>query len=214
VLVSAYFPEARFNVGNAMGRNKQIYALADYALIISAEKGKGGTWAGATEELKRDHPRPVFVRDGENMPAGNRELLKLGARAFSPPWEDDLRRSLASLSEGRKPASGVQGSLFAEPERWPRPVAAIEEASAASGASRTIPVEAPAATPIETPSPQDLIFKLVLPVLLDALAQWQTPQALAEILDVKKNQLDEWLARAVAEGLVRKRDRPVSYRRK
>ena len=79
VLVSAFLPEAHFNVGNAMGRNKHIYALADYGLIISAEVGKGGTWAGVTEELKRPDARPVFVRDEPKAPEGNRALIKLGA---------------------------------------------------------------------------------------------------------------------------------------
>ena len=83
VLVSAFSPEARFNVGNAMGRNKHIYALADFGLIISAEVGKGGTWAGATEELKRPDARPVFVRDEPTAPEGNRALIKLGATALS-----------------------------------------------------------------------------------------------------------------------------------
>jgi len=213
VLVSAYFPEARFNVGNAMGRNKQIYALADYALVISAEKGKGGTWAGAIEELKRDHPRPVFVRDGENAPCGNRELLKLGARAFPPPpWGDDLGRRLAGVSEVRKPPAGVQRPLFEEPELSPCVAEANEAASATHEASETAPVARPTPAPTETAPPQAAIFTLVLPVLLDALAQWQTPQDLAKTLDVRKSQLDDWLRRAVAEGLVQKKDRPVSYR--
>jgi predicted Rossmann fold nucleotide-binding protein DprA/Smf involved in DNA uptake len=29
-----------------MGRNKLIYAMADYGLVVSAEHKKGGTWAG------------------------------------------------------------------------------------------------------------------------------------------------------------------------
>jgi predicted Rossmann fold nucleotide-binding protein DprA/Smf involved in DNA uptake len=215
VLLSAYSPEARFNVGNAMGRNKQIYALADYALIISAEKGKGGTWAGATEELKRDYPRPVFVRDGENAPAGNRELLTLGARPFpSPPWGDGLGRRLAGAPEIRRPPGGVQRTLFGEPEPLPRAAAAIEEASAAYGACETIPVQRPFPLPTEAASPQAGIFTAVLPVLLNALEQWQTSQELAKALDVRKSQLDDWLQRAVAEGLVQKKGRPVSYRRK
>jgi len=30
-----------------MGRNKLIYAMADYGLVVSADCEKGGTWAGA-----------------------------------------------------------------------------------------------------------------------------------------------------------------------
>ena len=49
-----------------MGRNKLLYALtfamSDYALVVSTNHGKGVTWVGATEELKRQPARPVFVR--------------------------------------------------------------------------------------------------------------------------------------------------------
>jgi predicted Rossmann fold nucleotide-binding protein DprA/Smf involved in DNA uptake len=42
LLISPYDPSAGFNVGHAMQRNKMIYALADAALVVSAEVNKGG----------------------------------------------------------------------------------------------------------------------------------------------------------------------------
>lgn len=45
LLVSPYDPAAGFNVGNAMQRNKLIYALADAALVVSSDHRKGGTWS-------------------------------------------------------------------------------------------------------------------------------------------------------------------------
>ena len=62
VLVSPYDPNAGFNVGNAMQRNKLIYALADAALVVNADLGKGGTWSGAVEQLDKFRHIPVFVR--------------------------------------------------------------------------------------------------------------------------------------------------------
>ena len=50
VLLSPYDPQAGFNIGNAMQRNKLIYALADAALVVQSDYGKGGTWAGAIEQ--------------------------------------------------------------------------------------------------------------------------------------------------------------------
>lgn len=44
LLISPYHPEARFTVGTAMARNKLIYAMADYGLVVSADHNKGGTW--------------------------------------------------------------------------------------------------------------------------------------------------------------------------
>jgi predicted Rossmann fold nucleotide-binding protein DprA/Smf involved in DNA uptake len=64
-----------------MGRNKLIYVLADYALVIASDMGKGGTWAGATEALKAKWS-PVFVLDGPDVPEGNRGLVEEGAIPF------------------------------------------------------------------------------------------------------------------------------------
>jgi len=83
LLISHCHPTARFTVGTAMARNKLIYALADHALVVSCEHKKGGTWAGAEEELRRPLPVPVFVRQGNDAPQGNNELLALGAQAWS-----------------------------------------------------------------------------------------------------------------------------------
>ncbi len=78
VLATPYVPGAGFSVGGAMGRNKVIYGLADFAMVVSSDFQTGGTWAGAVEALKAGWC-PVFARDGEEVPRGNRELLKLGA---------------------------------------------------------------------------------------------------------------------------------------
>lgn len=80
-LITPYSPAASFTVGAAMGRNKLIYALADYAVVVSSEVETGGTWRGATEALKAQWC-PVFARTGDDSPAGNRELLKKGAFAL------------------------------------------------------------------------------------------------------------------------------------
>jgi DNA processing protein len=77
-LLTPYAPTAGFSVGAAMGRNKVIYGLADFAVVVSSDFQSGGTWAGAVETLKAGWC-PVFVRDGSAVPQGNRELLKLGA---------------------------------------------------------------------------------------------------------------------------------------
>ena len=77
-LITPYTPSAGFSVGGAMGRNKVIYGLADFAIVVSSDFETGGTWAGAMEAIKAGWC-PVFVRIGANVPKGNRELLKMGA---------------------------------------------------------------------------------------------------------------------------------------
>jgi predicted Rossmann fold nucleotide-binding protein DprA/Smf involved in DNA uptake len=91
-LVSAFDPEAGFNVGNAMQRNKQIYAMADFGLVVSSGYNEGGTWSGAIEQLEKLHVTPIFVRAGDDVPEGNRQLLRRGALPFpSEPWPGSLR---------------------------------------------------------------------------------------------------------------------------
>lgn len=100
LLVSPFHPEAGFTVGTAMARNKFIYALADYGLVVSADHKKGGTWAGAVEELKRDHGRPVFVRTGDGVPQGNEALQSLGALPWPEgPYENSLKEILQQKAE-------------------------------------------------------------------------------------------------------------------
>ena len=53
VMCTPYNPDAPFSVGNAMGRNKLIYAMADLTLVVACEPGKGGTWQGAKETLEK-----------------------------------------------------------------------------------------------------------------------------------------------------------------
>ena len=81
VLLTPYAPAAGFSVGAAMGRNKVIYGLADFAVVVSSDFQTGGTWAGAVEALKAGWC-PVFARDGTNVPKGNQELIKQGASAL------------------------------------------------------------------------------------------------------------------------------------
>jgi len=76
VLVSPYYPEAGFNAGNAMGRNKYIYCLADAALVVHSGTS-GGTKAGAEENLKKGW-LPLWVKPTQDTEAGNQALVDAG----------------------------------------------------------------------------------------------------------------------------------------
>lgn len=86
-LVTPYSPNAGFSVGAAMGRNRLIYCLADYAIVVASDAETGGTWAGATETLKHGWI-PVFVLEHDQMPAGNKELIQKGGLPFPHPFMD------------------------------------------------------------------------------------------------------------------------------
>jgi len=70
-----------------MGRNRLIYSLADYAIVVASEANKGSTWAGATETLKAGWV-PVFVLEHEAMPEGNKLLIQKGGVAFPHPFSE------------------------------------------------------------------------------------------------------------------------------
>ncbi|HEU4434338.1 MAG TPA: DNA-processing protein DprA, partial [Pyrinomonadaceae bacterium] len=82
VLISPYDPSAGFNVGHAMQRNKLIYALADAALVVNSDFEKGGTWAGAAEQLDKWHFVPIYVRSTGDLGRGLEALQRKGAI----PW--------------------------------------------------------------------------------------------------------------------------------
>ncbi len=73
-LMSEVHPEAKFDVGNAMARNRLAYACADAALVVECDPNRGGTWAGALEALKEG--KTVYVLKGAKA---ERELVERGA---------------------------------------------------------------------------------------------------------------------------------------
>ncbi|RCK77145.1 MAG: putative DNA processing chain A [Anaerolineae bacterium] len=88
-LATPFLPEKGFQVWKAMYRNAIIYALADVAVVIQSDLNKGGTWAGAKENLKKRWV-PLFVVDwGAQTPAGNRELIKQGGINLPHPYPFD-----------------------------------------------------------------------------------------------------------------------------
>lgn len=112
-LVTPYSPNAPFSVGTAMGRNKLIYTLADYAIVVASDAEKGGTWAGAIEALKSNWI-PLFVLNHSDMPAGNKLLIQKGALQFPHPFPEhhqNLKPWLEAHSIKPKTVSS-QPSLF------------------------------------------------------------------------------------------------------
>ena len=78
VLISPFHPEAGFHTGNAMQRNKYIYCLSNAALVVHSGV-TGGTWNGATENLKRGWV-PLWVKPTADVAAGNSGLVDQGGR--------------------------------------------------------------------------------------------------------------------------------------
>lgn len=81
-MCTPYSPDAPFSAGNAMGRNKLIYAQAELTVVVASDDGTGGTWSGATEALKRGYGT-VAVWRGDGEGPGNQVLQQRGALPVS-----------------------------------------------------------------------------------------------------------------------------------
>ena len=116
LLLSATNPSAGFSVGFAMSRNKYVYSSSTAAFVISSDYDKGGTWAGATENL-RNGWTPTFVRKVEYL-KGNMELIKKGAIALDIVDFDYIMNKIANtilvkpVINKKKDTTPVQMSLF------------------------------------------------------------------------------------------------------
>ena len=206
VLVSPYDPAAGFNVGHAMQRNKLIYALADAALVVSADFQKGGTWEGAIEQLERLRFVPVFVRNGDNAGKGNQALIKHGGR----PWPEP--HSGTELSEAIQAAVAA---MAAEPRQDTLSFVLREAPSPPRGAKPAEAVLAPtvsAALPAQPASPAMHLLSSVRQILLQELAEARTEGEVAELLGVSKPQAKAWLLQLVKEGVLEKLTRPIRFR--
>lgn len=210
VLVSPYDPAAGFNVGHAMQRNKLIYALADAALVVTSDFEKGGTWAGAIEQLDRLHFVPVFVRNGANAGKGNSALLNRGGKPWPNPQSgNEFGRALIAAAQ----------SVAAEPKQDTLPLT-LREAPViyeATPLANSNEVEADAIEPKATEakqSPEMELLDTVRVILRRELVEGRTEEEVAALLAVTKPQAKAWLAHLVEEAVLEKvaKPKPVRYR--
>ena len=210
VLISPYDPAAGFNVGHAMQRNKLIYALADAALVVTADFEKGGTWAGAIEQLERLRLVPIFVRNGVNAGKGNAALLHRGGKPWPNPQSgNELGMALIAAAE----------SVAFEPKQDTLPLTLREEPTAYQAAPVAKPTEAVAEKneqPVAhlKPSPEVELLNTVREILRRELVAARTEDEVAGLLVVTKPQAKAWLVRLVEEAVLEKitQPKPVRYR--
>jgi DNA processing protein len=240
-LISRYDPRAGFNVGNAMQRNKLIYALADVALVVNSDLNKGGTWTGAIEQLERLRLVPVFVRTAGAPSAGLEALRKHGALEWPEP--DDVPAfnaifeglPIAGERELALPLSSDDSSVSPLVKEQPpvtsdKPAAALVKMSP-NGAHACPEVQTDSAVALESPtrdsvrtvygdgqalppdesSPADDLIATARQVVLKLLTVPMTEAQVAASLDVSASQARAWLQRFVKEGKLDARNKPVRY---
>lgn len=231
VLISPYDPSAGFNVGNAMQRNKLIYALADVSLIVSAELNKGGTWAGAIEQLNKLKFAPVYVRSVGELSPGLDALHRKGAIPWPNPQDTDTFKEMFDVA-ALVPMAPSQSGLSLVPTA-PSDVAAMSPDAPATPSEEealTKPASTPASVPSEDPvdqtpnlsitlgskptttsTPADMLFALVREVIPQLLNVPKKDAEVAAALDVSNAQAKAWLQRLVDEHVIDKQKNPTSY---
>lgn len=206
VLVTPYDPSAGFNVGNAMQRNKVIYALADAGLVVTSDFEKGGTWAGAIEQLEKFHFIPVFVRNGNQAGRGNSALIHHGGLPWPNPQDgDELARVILAAQE----------SAAAEPKQETLSFAFREQPSSNQVKVDQVTLIAPQPEQNLTETkrlPAQILFDDVRVVLKNELTAAKTEAEVAALLEVTKSQAKAWLTRLVEDGQLEKIAKPVRYR--
>jgi DNA processing protein len=210
VLISPYDPAAGFNVGHAMQRNKLIYALADAALVVTSDFEKGGTWAGAIEQLDRLHFVPVFVRNGANAGKGNSALLSRGGKPWPNPQSgNELGQAIVDATE----------AVIAAPKQDTLPFTLREDPKA----NESGPVAKPAETLtlMDEPelnrlklSPEAELLNTVWEILRRELTEARTEEEVSALLAVTKPQAKAWLAHLVKESVIErvKESKPTQFR--
>lgn len=239
VLVSPFYPEAGFNAGNAMARNKYIYTLADQALVIDSALASGGTWAGALEDIVQGWV-PLYVRTPGNG-QGNAALVEKGAVAFTLPNEPN--ETLAEIFARTKPAE--TGNSFAAPllqqsllatgddmvrdEIVPNVVVSpdIEQQPAEFLPLHPLPTALPAIPSAEEqPQPENPLANVEESSTTNTFDMYgDFTKRLTQVLEhgplgedevtaalcLEKGQAKAWLKRAMESGLVDKLKKPVRY---
>ena len=219
VLVSPSDPSAGFNVGNAMQRNKLIYAFSDAALIMNSDVEKGGTWAGAAEQLKKLHLVPIFVRSTGESSQGLDALRQIGAKPWpNPTSADDLLEAIRAWKKAPSGQSAQKGLPLVAAEsisagaRRPEPMGSTPSATLGEPAPLMV-ATSPVIDPLETSAYlADERFDKVREPMLSLLTEPRSESEVSEALQVSKTQARDWLERLSDEGAISRSGKPVRYR--
>ncbi|QNT71056.1 DNA-processing protein DprA [Defluviicoccus vanus] len=207
VLISPFNPEAGFNVGNAMNRNRYVYCLADAAVVVSSSKEKGGTWAGAVEDLKeRWVPLWIKPQPATTASSGNSQLVQRGGR-----WLPDKAEVAALVQPQAGAANGRANGDASLLDHVQKDAAPTKNGNAQP--SKPEPETPVAERPVENPPPSEQSFYGLFLQRMEALTAKNafTTEELLDRFDVTKPQLSAWLKRGVEEKKLRKLAKPVRY---
>lgn len=188
LVFSVVSPDLGFSVASAMNRNKYIYALAKKTFAIAADLNKGGTWAGATEAIKKKWGK-VFVLNTERY-SGNKALINAGASSFSSVTELDFSNLNQKVEE-----NSVMENLFAQSTD----TKIYMVSDNVSNYNQEIGLAS------------EQIYRAVLPIIKGYLKNEHTKPDIIKALNIVPKQADEWLKKAIDDKQIKKLMKPIRY---
>ena len=200
VLISPFYPEAGFNAGNAMQRNKYIYCLADAGLVVHSGM-KGGTWTGAKENLKKGWV-PLWVKETQDEEAGNKAIVADGAAWVS----SDLGAiSFEGLLNGVPPESELIASVYDTTVDSAQQM--VSEASPEPAIAEVVKTKS-ALHAMKQIEFYDVFLLKIEHVCGDSP---KSINEIAQIMSLDTTQLELWLNQAQQENKIQKLLKPVRY---
>ena len=200
--VSPFYPEAGFNVGNAMARNKYIYCLSEIAVVVHSGL-KGGTWNGALENLKKRWI-PLWIKPNSDKHCGNSLLIDRGAQSIENKIEDISFEGLIKLDNKDRRQKEVEIIEVQEPHyEYDKPTitpSVIEKIPAFKFDSGNSGIK-------EKSMYEIFVIKLVAVIGENMISK----DDLKKEFDIMESQLNKWLQRARKDGIIKKLNKPVRY---
>lgn len=211
VLVSPFYPEAGFNAGNAMARNKYIYCLADTSIVVHSG-AKGGTITGARENLKQGWVS-LWVKPTNDKFAANELLVKNGGKWCVEKIELLDPISLVTNIEDKNSQSAyVQTSLFSynndQPDLFSMPLNETHSLPNISNLNELCEEKVDDTSLLEK---EVDFYQLFIYELKRVAIQPKNIDELIEMTGLHKTQVNFWVQKALDDGHLKKLTKPVRY---
>lgn len=209
LLMGAVNPRSGFTVYSAMDRNKYIYGLSKFTVVVSSDYNKGGTWAGATENLKNEWV-PMLVRYEENIPKGNLELIRLGGNKFgNESFNNDFMNSILNRKHENEKYEEI--NLFSLANNNIVNLESIIKEQKNIESSINENVEKYGEEEVKKKKEYD-VYSLIINNIIEALNEELSVEEFCNKFNINKTQGQIWLKRASEEGKIKKLSKPVRYK--
>ncbi len=206
LLISPFDPSASFNIDQTLECNKLIYALSDFALVVNSDFEKGGTWAGAAEQLDELKCVPIYVRSTGQASDGLLGLVKKGATLWPNPIDsktfatfyNGISPPLTPISVPKSPINQTKIPMTKSAKKSEGPP--ISKASASSKKLKAITSQEPF---ISYP-PSEVLFDALRELLQQILKKPMKESEIAKLLKVSTLQAKTWLEKLIIEKVIDK----------